>query len=188
MGFQKAADYCISTAVRWFSGKEVTEKPAETCGESLRGRGHLRPSVRVSCSYVFMPLVCLPYFGNCVHFSAYSAQGCSKVHRKEKNTRWGWGDSFMLARSKGCFPPSTLLFSLSLSLVHHDTWSKPAMRSIPISVWHVLIRSSCFPPKKMQVCSHFFLPSWHWWGQKPPFPFSKCIIHIVVLLWLIGYF
>lgn len=63
-----------------------------------------------------------PTAAHYVQFSAHSALGCSKVHRKERRRRGGVREQFLLLRSEGCvfFPSPPLILSLPLSFVRHD--------------------------------------------------------------------
>ena len=99
----------------------MRQEAAATCGASLKG--HFGCGVHTDASYVHSPLP-LPPPPTAVHyvqFSAQSALGCSKVHRKERRRR-GVREQFPLLRSEGCvfFPSPPLILSLPLSFVRHD--------------------------------------------------------------------
>lgn len=96
--------------IKWLPDREMSA----TCGASLKGHfGHaVHPPAALTSK---APSSASPMAAHYVQFSAHSALGCSKVHRKE--TTEG-GCSFLLLRSGGCvFFPSP---PLTLSFVSHD--------------------------------------------------------------------
>lgn len=92
-------------------------------------------------------------------FSAHSAQGCSKVHRKERGGWRGWG-SFLLLRSGGCvvFPSPPLALPLclpdSLSSVGPDKPSGGSNEDAPQSPSSSPSQHHrCRPPPPPPVCA-----------------------------------